>query len=161
MNYNHPDIAPSKDFYIGLDFDGTVVTHEFPGIGEDTGAIHILRYLIDSGCRIVLNTMRSGSGLEDAKLYLTEKGIELFGCNHNPTQTEWTTSPKVHADLYIDDLALGCPLAYRPNKKPYVDWIRVGQHCYLHQLITSEQLNEAIPKIRKIQQRICEKDNYQ
>ena len=33
-------------------------------------------------------------------------------------------SPKVYADLYIDDLNLGVPLIYPKDKnaKPYVDW---------------------------------------
>lgn len=28
---------------IGIDFDGTVVTHDFPKIGKDIGAVPVLR----------------------------------------------------------------------------------------------------------------------
>lgn len=43
-----------------------------------------------------------------------------------------TSSPKVHADLYIDDAALGCPLIYNPDfsDRPYVDWEKVRQVFY-------------------------------
>ena len=32
---------------IGLDFDGTVVSHAFPGIGKDIGAVPILKKLVE------------------------------------------------------------------------------------------------------------------
>ena len=31
---------------IALDFDGTVVTHEYPYIGEDIGAVPVLKELV-------------------------------------------------------------------------------------------------------------------
>ena len=34
---------------IAIDFDGTCVTHDFPGIGKDIGAIPILKKLIKNG----------------------------------------------------------------------------------------------------------------
>ena len=44
---------------IGIDFDGTCVTHEFPKIGKDIGAIPILKKLIAREHKLVLFTMRS------------------------------------------------------------------------------------------------------
>ena len=44
---------------ICIDFDGTCVTHEFPIIGRDIGAVPILKSLVDSGHRLILFTMRS------------------------------------------------------------------------------------------------------
>lgn len=44
---------------IGIDFDGTVVTHDFPKIGKDIGAVPILKRLVDNGHKLILFTMRS------------------------------------------------------------------------------------------------------
>ena len=110
---------------IAIDFDGTVVTHKYPEIGEDNGAIPVLRKLIDHGHKLVLCTMRShphGSmkrdTLQEAVDWLKERGIELYGVNECPSQCLWTGSPKPYANLYIDDSALGCPL--HPDGS--VDW---------------------------------------
>lgn len=110
--------------YIAVDFDGTCVTHEYPEVGKDIGAAPVLRALRERGHHIILNTMRCGQELEDAKIWFVKNHIELFGVNRNPTQSRWTTSPKVYAHLYIDDAALGCPLMTDPNfsNRPYVDW---------------------------------------
>ena len=110
--------------YIAVDFDGTCVTHEYPEVGKDIGAAPVLRRLVDAGHKIILNTMRSGKHLEDAELWFKINNIKLFGSNINPTQKRWTNSPKVYANLYIDDAALGCPLLMDPNfsNRPFVDW---------------------------------------
>lgn len=42
-----------------LDFDGTVVTNEFPWIGEDIGAVPVLKELVECGHNLILFTMRS------------------------------------------------------------------------------------------------------
>ena len=44
---------------IAVDFDGTVVTHEDPRIGNDIVAVPVLKKMIEEGHKIVLNTMRS------------------------------------------------------------------------------------------------------
>lgn len=44
---------------IAVDFDGTCVTHEFPKIGKDIGAIPVLRKLVEKEHQIILYTMRS------------------------------------------------------------------------------------------------------
>jgi hypothetical protein len=113
--------------YIAVDFDGTCVTHEYPNIGKDIGAVPVLKKLTDSGYKIILNTMRSGKELAAAIKWFIDNDIPLFGANENPTQKSWTTSPKVHAHIYIDDAALGCPLKNDPSisDRPYVDWEKV------------------------------------
>ena len=110
--------------YIAVDFDGTCVTNEYPKVGKDIGAVPVLKKLTDSGHKIILNTMRSGKELADAIKWFIDNDIPLFGANENPTQKSWTTSPKVHANLYIDDAALGCPLKMDSNlsDRPFVDW---------------------------------------
>ena len=46
-------------YYIVLDFDGTVVKHRYPAVGEDIGAVPVLRKLVQNGYYLILNTMRS------------------------------------------------------------------------------------------------------
>lgn len=107
---------------IAIDFDGTVVEHRYPRIGNDIGAIPVLRRLVKNGHRLLLFTMRSGEELLDAVKWFDENKIPLFGINTNPTQKNWTKSPKCLADLYIDDAGIGTPLITPSNDRPYVDW---------------------------------------
>ncbi|MEG1622842.1 MAG: hypothetical protein RR330_05660 [Alistipes sp.] len=123
---------------IALDFDGTVVTHEYPLIGLDAGAVPVLKELINNGNRLILYTMRSGNRLDAAKQWFAERGIPLFATNANPEQKEWTESPKIYADLYIDDGNLGCPLRMIDGViRPVVDWVKVRQ-----QLVKDGYLDE-------------------
>ena len=110
--------------YIAIDFDGTCVTHDYPRIGKDIGAVTVLKRLVEAGHKLILNTMRSGKELQDAVNWFNENGIELYGANENSTQKRWTQSPKVYANLYIDDAALGCPLRMNSDlsERPFVDW---------------------------------------
>lgn len=128
---------------INIDFDGTVVTHDFPKIGKDIGAVPVLKKLINNGHRLILFTMRSdrnvaqdtndptiqnvtGKFLTEAIDWFKENEIPLYGIQTNPTQHNWTTSPKSYAPLMIDDSALGCPLIYPTEGRPYVDWNKVS-----------------------------------
>lgn len=95
---------------IAIDFDGTCVTHEYPRVGRDIGAVPVLRKLVKAGHKLILFTMRSGKELEDAVWWFRSHDIPLYGVNINPDQESWTQSPKAYAQLYIDDAALGCPL---------------------------------------------------
>ena len=120
MSYSGLDIA--------IDFDGTCVTHEYPYMGQEIGAAPVLRELAERGHNLILYTMRSGKLEKEAVEWFKENGISLYAVNSNPTQKKWTKSPKVHADLYIDDRALGVPLIYSENTShPYVDWVKVRE----------------------------------
>ena len=109
---------------IGIDFDGTCVTHEYPRIGKDINAVPILSALVERGHNLILITMRSGKELKEAVKWFKENNIDLYSINSNPTQRKWTKSPKIYAHLYIDDAGLGVPLIYNPeySTRPYVDW---------------------------------------
>lgn len=114
--------------YICVDFDGTLVTHDYPKIGKELpGAVLTCKQLITAGHQLILWTMRSGKELQDAVQWCFERHIVLVGVNTNPTQKSWTTSPKAYASLYIDDAALGVPLNYNPtfSNRPYVNWVEV------------------------------------
>ncbi len=119
--------------FICVDFDGTIVDHRFPDIGDPVpGAIKWMKRLNKYGAKLILYTMRSDSkmfktALTDAKGYLLDNGVELYAVNNNPTQDDWTTSPKVHANIYVDDSAFGCPLIHPKGfNRPCVDWEEVG-----------------------------------
>lgn len=122
---------------IAIDFDGTCVTHEYPNVGKDIGAAPVLRKLVKNGHKLILWTMRDDKGqvpiigttettsanfLQDAVDWFKKNGISLYGIQRNPDQHSWTSSPKVYAELYIDDAALGCPLIRPTNERPFVDW---------------------------------------
>lgn len=130
---------------IAIDFDGTCVTHEFPKVGRDIGAVPVLKELVAKGHKLILWTMRSdietpasddadihlkgGMYLTDAVNWFVANEIALWGIQSNPEQKSWSLSPKAYAHLYIDDAALGCPLVFpdtgRKEDRPYVDWEEV------------------------------------
>jgi len=130
-----------KAIDINIDFDGTCVTHSFPLLGKDIGAVPVLKRLVKEGHRLILFTMRSdttaeheindwikpGDFLTQAVQWFKVNDIPLYGVQTNPTQSKWTNSPKSYAALMIDDSALGCPLIYNEevSSRAYVDWVKV------------------------------------
>jgi len=134
---------------ICIDFDGTCVTHEYPEIGKSIGAEPVLKALVENGHQLILFTMRSDRKVEDGAMVYEEtflsdaihwferNNIPLYGIQQNPTQKEWTTSPKAYGQLYIDDAALGCPLIYPEDKqqRPFVDWKKVSEMLKTLQLL--------------------------
>lgn len=117
-----------KGAIIAIDFDGTVVTHAYPHMGMDAGAVPVLKELVANDCKLILYTMRSGQLLEKAVQWFKEQKIPLYAINENPGQKSWTSSPKVHADLYIDASALGCPIRFMDGvARPVADWVKIRQ----------------------------------
>ncbi len=120
---------------IAIDFDGTCVAHEYPKVGRDIGAIPVLRKLVDAGHQLILYTMRSDKQgispvtekledgvLQDAINWFNDNNIKLYSIQKDLGQENWTSSNKCYAHLYIDDAALGAPLIYNTDERPYVDW---------------------------------------
>jgi hypothetical protein len=114
---------------IVLDFDGTVVLHSFPEIGEDIGAVSVLKKLVENNHRLILFTMRSEKFLDDAVKWFSDNSISLYGIQTNPTQHNWTKSPKAYGQLIIDDAALGAPLKFdiEIHPRPFIDWDRADK----------------------------------
>jgi hypothetical protein len=114
----------NKILTFAIDFDGTLAEHKFPIIGaEIPGAVQTCQELMQTGYKLVLNTVRSDQYLEEAKAWCLERGLNFYGWNNNPDQKEFSSSPKVYADIYIDDAALGCPLtAGKKGSRPFVNW---------------------------------------
>ena len=113
---------------IAVDFDGTVVRHEYPDVGEDVPhAVDVLRRLNEAGVKIIVWTMRCGEHLEvDARDWFESRDIEVWGYNENPEQSAWTDSRKCYAQAYIDDAAIGCPLIdSEDGSRPFVNWYKV------------------------------------
>lgn len=151
------DLATSKGErrrVIAVDFDGTCVTHEYPGIGKDIGAVPVLHKLYKAGNDLILFTIRDGKELSDACSWMFDNGIIVWGINENPEQFGWNTSRKVYANLYIDDAAAGCPLIWCPKRsdRPFVDWIMMdswlGMHGWYAPLRTS-RAGTACPGLRE------------
>jgi hypothetical protein len=124
---------------IAIDFDGTIVAHEFPEIGApNPGAFRWMKEWQAAGATLILWTMRSdgrsgegrenGPVLTEAVEFCRQNGIEFNAVNANPSQASWTSSPKCYAHLYVDDAALGCPLRENPKMggRPMVDWDVAG-----------------------------------
>jgi 20S proteasome alpha/beta subunit len=67
---------------IGVDFDGTIVEHKYPEIGEERPfATEVLRKFIEDRHKLVLWTMREGKLLEDAINRCKERGVEFYSVN--------------------------------------------------------------------------------
>ncbi|MEQ9299863.1 MAG: hydrolase [Cyclobacteriaceae bacterium] len=99
-----------RSLVIAVDFDGTIVDHEYPRIGaEKLFAFQTLRALQDKGHRLILWTIRDGKTLEDAVEYCRSNGIEFYAVNETfPNEGfEVGQSRKVNADIFIDDRNVG------------------------------------------------------
>jgi hydroxymethylpyrimidine pyrophosphatase-like HAD family hydrolase len=116
---------------IAIDFDGTIVDHQYPDIGQPVpGALEAIREIKQRGHRVMLWTMRSGEPLRQAFDYCKNHGVNFTSewTNQNPEQHSWTNSNKQYANFYIDDAAIGCPLREHPSalsKRECVDWAKV------------------------------------
>jgi hydroxymethylpyrimidine pyrophosphatase-like HAD family hydrolase len=121
---------------VAVDFDGTCVTHDYPNIGKDIGAVPVLKKIVESGHNLILLTMRHGKYLDEAVKWFEDNGIDLYAINENPQQKEWTESPKVYANIYIDDAGLGIPLLYdnELSLRPFVNWMEIEKYFEYHNL---------------------------
>jgi hypothetical protein len=103
-----------------IDFDGTIVQHRFPDIGEPMpGAFEVMKELKEAGWVLVLWTCREDDGhkisrqfLKDAVDFCEEHGIEFDGVNETPVEFEFRQEEgclrrKAYGDVYIDDRNLG------------------------------------------------------
>ena len=96
---------------IAVDFDGTLVEHQYPAIGKEIPfAFETLRRLQQDRHQLILWTAREGQLLEDAVNFCASKGINFYAINSDIPNDRWReTSParKLRADVFIDDRNLG------------------------------------------------------
>ncbi len=99
-----------KPLVIAVDFDGTIVEHEYPHIGKEIPfAFYTLKKLQNEGHLLILWTSRKGKELEEAVEFCKKNGVEFYAINKNYPEEIWNedTARKIVADIYIDDRNLG------------------------------------------------------
>lgn len=96
---------------IAVDFDGTIVEHAYPEIGEiKMFAFETLRELQKQGHVLILWTVRYGQRLDEAVEFCRKHGIEFYAVNKNYPEevfNETEVSRKLDCDMFIDDKNLG------------------------------------------------------
>ena len=97
---------------IAVDFDGTIVEHCYPNIGEEKPfAVQTLRMLIADHHRIILWSVREGKLLDDAINWCRQHGIEFYAVNRSYPEESISGnehySRKLKADIFIDDRNIG------------------------------------------------------
>lgn len=69
---------------IAIDFDGTIVEHRYPRIGEEIPfATATLKMLMDERHRLILWTVREGKLLEEAVEWCRKRGVEFYAVNRD------------------------------------------------------------------------------
>ena len=96
---------------IAVDFDGTIVEHRYPRIGEEIPfAIDTLKLLQQEKHRWILWSVREGTLLEEAVEWCKARGLEFYAVNKDYPEEQKSHqgfSRKLKADLFIDDRNLG------------------------------------------------------
>lgn len=124
LNHNEIKSLIKDKLPILVDFDSTmIITDKFPNIiGENKPCVDIMKKWIDGGVGIILWTIRDGKTLDEAVSWCKSQGLELYGINENPTQSEWNGARKIYGVLRIDDANVGTKLIYDDKYRPRVDW---------------------------------------
>ena len=96
---------------IAVDFDGTIVEHRYPKIGEEIPfATETLKILAQERHKLILWTVREGELLEEAIEWCRQRGVFFYSVNNDYPEEEKSHngfSRKLKADLFIDDRNLG------------------------------------------------------
>jgi len=97
---------------IAVDFDGTIVEHRYPKIGEEIPfACDTLRMLIKDRHKLVLWTVREGKLLDEAVAWCHERGIDFYAVNRDYPEETTDNNPyfsrKLKVDVFIDDRNIG------------------------------------------------------
>ena len=97
---------------IAVDFDGTIVEHKYPEIGEELPfATETLKMLIKEHHQLILWSVREGKLLEDAVNWCRDRGVEFYAVNKDypEEKVEYNNrfSRKLKADIWIDDRNIG------------------------------------------------------
>lgn len=135
-----------QNLKIAVDFDGTIVEHEYPEIGkEQLFAFETLRELQKHGALLILWTFRAGKELDEAIEYCRSRGIEFYAVNKNYPEEEFNEkiSRKINADIYIDDKNIG----------GFPGWSSIWQELSLYDEMEKEalrKLNRRRPFLRRL-----------
>lgn len=130
---------------IAVDFDGTIVRHEYPKIGKEIPfAIQTLKMLANEGHQLILWSVREGQLLEDAVQWCRDRGLEFYAVNKDFPEEEKKNnnhfSRKLKADLWIDDRNVG----------GLPDWgtiYRIIKENKTYEQIVTDDIQTSTPKI--------------
>ena len=97
---------------IAVDFDGTIVRHRYPDIGEEIPfAVQTLKMLQQERHRLILWSVREGKLLDEAVDWCRQRGLEFYAVNRDFPEEDITKnesfSRKLKVDLFIDDRNVG------------------------------------------------------
>ena len=97
---------------IAVDFDGTIVRHRYPAIGEEIPfATQTLKKLIEERHQLILWSVREGKLLDEAVEWCRKRGVEFYAVNRDypeeDIQLNEHFSRKLKVDLFIDDRNVG------------------------------------------------------
>ncbi len=96
---------------IAVDFDGTIVEHRYPQIGEEKlFAFETLKQMQKLGHQLILWTFRHGRELDEAIAFCKKNGIEFYAVNKSYPEEDFDieiVSRKIDADIFIDDRNVG------------------------------------------------------
>lgn len=121
---------------IAVDFDGTIVEHKYPAIGEERPyATEILKMLIADRHKLILWTVREGELLDEAVKWCADRGVTFYAVNSDSSDMfkeakDKNFSCKLNADVFIDDCNVGglpdWPTIYKiiTKKRTYKQIIR-------------------------------------
>lgn len=131
---------------IAVDFDGTIVEHEYPAIGEERPfATDVLQRLLRHRHLLMLWTVREGELLDQAVAWCEERGLRFAAINGEWTEEFSLLCPeqatrKPDADLFIDDKSI----AGLPTWTEIYEIISQG--CTYRQII-SQQVKEQLQEL--------------
>lgn len=135
-----------RNLKIAVDFDGTIVEHQYPRIGKDLlFAFETLRELQKHGALLILWTFRAGEELDEAVEYCRGKGIDFYAVNRNYPEEVYddSISRKINADIFIDDKNVG----------GFRGWSEIWQDLSLYDLREAEaarRLNRGRPLLSRL-----------
>lgn len=100
----------NKELILCIDFDGTIVNHDFPAIGKiKPYAKEIINKFYKEGFFIIIWTCRYlNNEVQSMKDFLDSTGIKYDSINENHPGISFQPYPKVFAHWYIDDRDLYC-----------------------------------------------------
>lgn len=132
-----PHARSPNNMKIFLDFDGTIVEHQYPAIGPiNTGCLEIIDKLIKAGHEIILNTMRAEfdnrllmEAIEFINYSMTNlqgntQAYSFLNTDHKYDPTIWNWELHFNTGrIFIDDVCEGIPLKSTiSSSRQMVDW---------------------------------------
>lgn len=130
---------------IAVDFDGTIVTHEYPKIGKEIPfAVQTLKMLANEGHQLILWSVREGQLLEEALEWCRKRGLEFYAANKDFPEEDRSKnnhfSRKLKADLWIDDRNVG----------GLPDWgtiYRIIKEKKTYEQILTDEIHSEVPNV--------------